>query len=206
VLIALVVSALVRAFLFQAFSIPSASMEDTLVENDRILVSKIGTKLSPLRRGDIVVFVRPGDWVLADSARSGTPGTLTTMLSWLGVVPSDSEQHLVKRVIGVPGDRVVCCDQRGRITINMAPLDDDFTKPGGRSDTVAFDVMVPVGRYFVMGDNREGSVDSRSQLGVASGTVAAELMVGRVVAVVWPLSRVQAVAPPSAFETIPVAP
>ncbi len=185
---ALVLSALVRAFLVQAFYVPSASMEDTLKVSDRILASKITTTLAGVSRGEIVVFKDPGDW-LEDPPppADGVAGAIHNALTFVGLVPSDTGQDLVKRVIGVAGDRVACCDVDGRIVLNGVPLDEDYII--GPTDQEAFDIIVPPGSVFVMGDNRGNSRDSRYHLDVDNGGVPVDNVVGRVFLVVWPFSQ-----------------
>ena len=198
VVVALVLSALIRAFLLQAFYVPSASMEETLRPGDRIIASKITTNVSGVERGEIVVFKDPGDWLPAplpppDDWRTWVRRALT----FIGVLPSDSGDDLVKRVIGVGGDRVACCDAEGRIVVNGVPLDEDYII--GPTDQVRFDVSVPEGGMFVMGDNRGDSRDSHYHLEVNDGAVPADNAVGRVVVVLWPLDRLAIERIPAIF-------
>ncbi len=195
---ALVLSALVRAFLVQAFYVPSASMEDTLQVSDRILASKITTTLGGVSRGEIVVFKDPGDW-LDDPPppAGGLAGALHNGLTFVGLLPSDTGQDLVKRVIGVAGDRVACCDVDGRIVLNGVPLDEDYII--GPTDQVQFDIIVPPGSVFVLGDNRGNSRDSRYHLDVDNGGVPVDNVVGRVFLVVWPFSQFSTETIPDIF-------
>ncbi|MDO8307360.1 MAG: signal peptidase I [Actinomycetota bacterium] len=195
---ALVLSALVRAFLAQAFYVPSASMEDTLQVNDRILASKITTSLGGVTRGEVVVFKDPGGWLPdPEPSPEGFPGMVRTAFTFVGLLPSDSGQDLVKRVIGIEGDRVACCDDSGRILLNGVALDEDYII--GPTDQVRFDVVVPKGAVFVMGDNRGNSRDSRFHLDVADGGVPEPNVVGRVFLVVWPLSQVGTMPIPAVY-------
>lgn len=197
---ALVLSALVRAFLIQAFYVPSASMEDTLLEGDRIIAAKIATTVSGVNRGDVVVFKDPGDWLPDPDptlAPTGVRGAVRTGLTFIGVLPSDSGQDLVKRVIAIEGDRIACCDADGRIVLNDVPLVEDYTK--GPTNQVQFDVVVPPGGAFVMGDNRGDSRDSRYHLETDSGAIPTSAVVGRVVLVVWPFNRFATVPVPDVF-------
>ena len=198
VVVALALSALLRAFLIQAFYVPSASMEDTLRPGDRIIASKITTEISGVSRGEIVVFKDPGDW-LPDPVPGGDSwrARVRDGLTFIGVLPSDSGDDLVKRVIGVAGDRVACCDAEGRIVVNGVPLDEDYIV--GRTDQVRFDVTVPPASMFVMGDNRANSRDSRYHLDLSEGAVPESNAVGRVVLVVWPFSRLALESIPSIF-------
>lgn len=191
--VALGLSFLVRTFIVQAFYVPSQSMEDTLMPNDRILASKLSTRFAGVDRGQIVVFRDPGDWL--DAAQKKSPGGLAGLLEWVGLLPSNTGDDLVKRVIGVGGDHVRCCSTDGRIVLNGVPLTEPYIKPGDTTDDVRFDVTVPQGRIFVMGDNRNASADSRYHLNENHGTVPVDNVVGRVVLTVRPVS---------AFSTHPV--
>lgn len=198
VVCALVLSALVRAFLVQAFYVPSASMEDTLLISDRIVASKISTTMGGVGRGDVVVFKDPGGW-LPDPPEppGGIRGALRTGLTFIGLLPSDSGKDLVKRVIGIGGDRVACCNADGQIVLNGVPLLEDYII--GPTNQVQFDVTVPDGGVFVMGDNRGNSQDSRFHLEVDNGAVPVDDVVGRVVLVLWPLNRIATVPVPEIF-------
>jgi signal peptidase I len=187
--VALVLSVLVRTFVAQAFFVPSGSMENTLLVQDRILVSKLSTEIGGVQRGEIVVFTDPGDWLPVPETPTGLSGAFREALIWVGLLPSDTGEDLVKRVIGVGGDHVVCCNVKSQIVLNGVPLVEPYVKPGSRTDQVHFDITVPQGRVFVMGDNRGDSSDSRFHLDVEQGTVPTDNVVGRVVAVIWPVSR-----------------
>ena len=210
---AVVVASLLRALVGQMFLIPSASMQSTLLVKDRVVVEKI----SSVKRGQVVVFSDPGGWLV------GTPlqqrGRIGRALEFVGVLPDTSTEHLVKRVVGMPGDHVVCCDARQRITVNDKPLDETgylFVEPGGARvapSDIPFDVVVPRKRVFVLGDNRADSRDSRCHLNdVRGGTVRGEnafvsedLIVGRAVAVVWPLSEAKRLPAPLTLTAVPLA-
>ena len=202
---ALILSALVRACLVQAFYVPSASMEDTLMVSDRIIASKISTRIAGVSRGEVVVFRDPGDWLPdppppADSLRSKARSALT----FIGLLPSDTGQDLVKRAIGIAGDRVACCDAQGRIEVNGVGLDEPYIK--GPTDQVAFDIVVPPQSMFVLGDNRGDSRDSRYHLEVNNGGIPLANAVGRVVLVVWPFASFGTLPIPAVFGSIPAAP
>jgi signal peptidase I len=186
VVAALVISAVVRTFLIQAFWVPSGSMEDTLMRGDRILVWKPGGEPG---RGDVVVFRDPGDWLADPVPQQGLSGLVVTAGTWLGILPSSSGDDLVKRVIGVGGDTVECCSPDGRIVRNGEPLDEPYLYPGDPTDQVTFSVTVPEGRLFVMGDHRSDSADSRYHLEDQDGTVPVENVVGAAKVVMWPISR-----------------
>ena len=129
---ALVLSFIVKTWLIQAFYIPSGSMEDTLVRDDRVIVSKLTPGPFDLDRGDVVVFEDPGDWLgtVPESAQSGTRESVRHALQFVGLLPDDSDDHLIKRVIGLPGDHVVCCDEDGQLTINGVSITEPYIKPG----------------------------------------------------------------------------
>ena len=201
---ALILSALVRAFLVQAFFVPSSSMEDTLLISDRIIASKITTNISGVQRGEIVVFKDPGGWLPEPPPpEGGLRGAIRTGLTFIGLIPSDSGKDLVKRVIGLGGDRVQCCDAQGRILVNGEALDEPYII--GPTTQVLFDIVVPPDSMFVMGDNRGNSRDSRFHLEQANGSVPVGNVVGRVVLVVWPFNRLATEPIPEVFGTIPPA-
>lgn len=198
IVIALVISAFVRAFLVQAFYVPSASMEMTLVPNDRIVASRITTRISGIDRGEVVVFKDPGGWLPEPPPPpDGLRGALTSALTFVGLLPSDSGSDLVKRVIGIGGDTVACCDAEGRIVLNGVPLNEDYIQ--GPTDQVRFDVVVPPDSMFVMGDNRGDSRDSRYHLDVDGGAVPVTSAVGRVVLIVWPFENLGLLPIPDIF-------
>jgi signal peptidase I len=197
--VALALSVLVRTFVAQAFYVPSSSMEETLQIQDRILVSKLSTQYGGVNRGEIIVFTDPGGWLPPPETPSGMAGTLRNALMWVGLLPTDTGEDLVKRVIGVGGDHVVCCNAKQQIVLNGVGLVETYVKPGSKTDQVKFDVTVPSGRVFVMGDNRGDSSDSRFHLDDQQGTVPVPNVVGRVVAVIWPSSRWSGEPIPSIF-------
>lgn len=196
--LALVVSAVVKTFLVQMFFVPSGSMRPLFVENDRILVQKISYETGSVHRGDVVVFDDPGGrWLGAEGAPRLTP--FQKLLSEIGLYPTGG--HLVKRVIGIGGDRVACCDAKGRVTVNGVPLKErGFIMKGALPSERHFDVKVPKGRLWVMGDNRGNSEDSRFHQELPGhGTVPEKDVVGKVWAIVWPFDRVHRVGEPATF-------
>lgn len=202
--IALTLAIVIKAFFVQAFYIPSGSMRDTLVNDDRILVQKVSYWGGEPQRGDIVVFADPGGWLDPAEVRTAD-NVLTKGLEMLGLYPTGG--HLVKRVIGVGGDRVRCCNKQGQLVVNGTPLDEeDYLFPGVKPSLVRFDIEVPQDRLWVMGDNRPNSGDSRLHLGdPGGGTVAVEDVVGKVFSVVWPLSNAKILRRPAVFEDVPDA-
>lgn len=208
---AILVSSLLRGFVGQMFLIPSESMQNTLHVNDRVLVEK----LSSLKRGQIVVFRDPGGWLTGTDAQGRGP--IGKAFQFIGVLPDTSTEHLIKRAIGLPGDHVVCCDDQGRVSVNDQPLNETAYLPitadgsTAKPSTIRFDVVVPAERLFVMGDNREHSRDSRCHLndvqaGAQKGDnafVPEDLVVGRAIAVVWPLSNAGTLPTPATFENLP---
>ena len=205
-IIAFGVVLLLTTFVARPFSIPSGSMEDTLQVGDRVLVNKVTYRLRPVERGDVVVFDGTDSFVAAGEVPQRGP--ITGALSWLGqsvgVVPPDSTDF-VKRVIGLAGDHVVCCDAEGRITVNEVPLQEDtYIFPGDVPSDMNFDVIVPEAKLWVMGDHRSNSADSRYHLGdPGGGMVPQSRVVGRVMNVIWPLGRLQSIPIPETFARIP---
>ncbi len=200
--IALVLAVVIKALFMQAFYIPSGSMNDTLVFNDRILVQKISYwGGGEPARGDIVVFSDPGGW-LDDTADQQAANVLTKGLELVGLFPTGG--HLVKRVIAVGGDTVQCCDKKGRVRVNGTPLEErDYLAPGTRPSLITFKQEVPEGYLWVMGDNRAESADSRVHLGdPGGGFVPVDDVVGKVFSVVWPLNHVKLVTRPDTFEAV----
>src|SRR6478752_1109472 len=167
VLVAILVSFLVKTFVVRSFYIPSGSMEDTLLVNDRILVDEITPHFGGYDRGDIVVFEDPGGWLppTTEPARPPVVEGLDWLLSIVGLSAPDSDDHLVKRIIGLPGDHVVCCNPLGQITVNDVPIDETLylklPTAGDPASGDSFDVTVPPGNLWVLGDNRYRSKDSR---------------------------------------------
>ncbi|MEY9847127.1 signal peptidase I [Streptacidiphilus sp. BW17] len=193
IVVALGITLLLQTFLVQVFSIPSGSMQNTIAIGDRVAVDK----LSPWfgwepQRGDVIVFNDPSDWLKNDPVpQSGAVvGALKSTFTFLGLLPSDRD--LIKRVIGVPGDTVVCCDGTGRITVNGKPIDEPYLYPGNPPSRIPFKVTVPPGELWVMGDHRDISADSRYHMTEPGGGFVPEKdVVGRAVAVVWPVSHWQ---------------
>ena len=203
--IALLVMMLVRGFLVQSFYVPSGSMEPTIQPGDRILVNKLISGES-LRRGDVVVFDGTTTFAAADRTAYQSKGVSGRVLAGVAsLVGLDlGEQDFVKRVVGLSGDHVVCCDQQGRISVNGTPVAEPYLQPGDQPSELSFDITVPAGRLWVMGDHRSDSADSRAHLGdPGGGTVALDDVVGRASATYWPLSRLGGFDTPLALADIP---
>lgn len=200
VLVAIIVSALLRAFVLQAFVVPTGSMEHTIRKDERIVVQKFGD----VERGQVIVFEDPGGWIGA-SEEAGTPrGPVGQALEFVGLLPSSAHNHLVKRVVGVPGDHVVCCDRRGRVTVNDQPLSErGYLFPGDVPSEERFDVVVPEDALWVMGDHRARSGDSRCHLVDGTAFVPLDRVTGRAVAIVWPLSSARTLPAPDTFDSVP---
>ncbi|MFZ4893724.1 signal peptidase I [Plantibacter sp. Mn2098] len=195
VLIAIVVSFFIKTFLVRSFYIPSASMENTLQINDRILVNELQPKVFGLAHGDVVVFTDPGGWLPASPPspdQNSFGQAVNGFLTFIGLGTADSDDHLIKRVIGLPGDHVVCCGASGQIEVNGKPLDEPYIiRPAnGAAGAVPFDVTVPAGQLWVMGDNRYNSQDSsRNQNLPGKGFVPIDDVVGRAFVITWPVNR-----------------
>lgn len=207
VIAALIISALIRAFVVQVFVIPSGSMENTLLPGDRILVSKLVPKWRDLNRGDVVVFTDTQGWLSKSDAASKTD-FITKALVFIGLRPESSEQHVVKRIIGMPGDHVKCCNSMGQITVNgVAVNETGYIKPGEAPSDEPFDVTVPKGHLWLMGDNRAHSADSRFHLDdKSSGFVPIKDVVGRAFMIMYPFDRFGRVTTTKAFTGIPYVP
>ncbi|MDR7381544.1 signal peptidase I [Promicromonospora iranensis] len=207
---ALILSWLIKTLLVQPFYIPSASMEDTLTEGDRVMASRLTPGPFDLEHGDIVVFVDPGDWLPPYPAPDRGPvgNAAVSFLTTVGLLPQDTGDHLIKRLVGLPGDTVVCCDAEGRVSVNGAAIDETYIKPGSEPSQDPFEVTVPDGMLWVMGDNRQNSQDSRYNRGKpGGGFVPVDNVVGTAFATVWPLDRLDWHSTPShVFAGVPDAP
>jgi signal peptidase I len=209
-LVAFCMAVLIRSFLVQAFYIPSGSMEDTLLVGDRVLVNKVVYDLRSPHRGEVIVFKGPDNWV-PENPIDTSAGFFSKVASGLGDlvgVSRPGEKDFIKRVIGVPGDRVSCCDTEGRVFVNGKPLDEPYVHQNSPLDVDAdsrvcrsrnFDeVLVPPGQLFVMGDHRIVSQDSRCE-----GTIPIDHVIGKAFVIVWPSGRWGGLDVPDTFNDVP---
>jgi signal peptidase I len=206
VVFALVLMLVIKTYAIQAFFIPSSSMENTLDIGDKVLVNKLVYHFRPIGRGDIIVFNGDGSWDPATPAGSSDPviGGFDRLghaiVGLFGISPGVHDY--IKRVIGVPGDHVACCDASGQVTVNGVPLSEkSYLYPGNPPSLVRFSVTVPPGRLWVMGDHRSVSYDSRGHRGdPGGGTIPESQVVGRAFVIMWPPSRAGLLNIPATFE------
>ena len=193
VVVALVVSLFIKTFVVQFFYIPSGSMENTLQVKDRVAVNKIPFISKSINRGDVVVFRDPDDWLpeIIDYSTNQYVAKAKNGLVAVGVLPNPAKQYLVKRVIGVAGDHIVCCTKAGNLTINDVEVTEPYIYAGNKPSEMKFDVTVPAGKLWVMGDHRGASADSRYHPDdINKGFVPVSKVTGRVVAVIWPFKNI----------------
>ena len=194
--VALLISFMIKTFLIRSFYIPSGSMEQTLLLNDRIIVNQLQPGLFPVEHGDVVVFRDPGGWLPPQQPveQNAIVAGIDWILSVVGLSAPDSNDHLIKRVIGLPGDHVVCCNALGQMSVNGVPLSEEpyVSLPPGETEVSKddFDVVVPADSLWVMGDNRYNSKDSRyNGTTPGKGFVPMDNVVGRAFVISWPLNR-----------------
>ncbi|WP_439900826.1 signal peptidase I [Streptomyces somaliensis] len=194
-------------FAIQPFQIPSGSMEPTLRVGDRVIVNKLAYRFGARpARGDVVVFDGAGSFVPGVPEKGPVTGLLRDAAAALGLA-EPSGTGFVKRVVGVGGDRVACCDEAGRIEVNGAPVEEAYLHPGDAPSEVRFDIAVPDGALWVMGDHRARSRDSRDHLGApGGGTVPVDTVIGRADWIAWPARRWSGVEATDAFGAVPEAP
>jgi signal peptidase I len=196
IVIALVVSLFIKTFVVQFFYIPSGSMENTLQIDDRVAVNRIPFIANDIKRGDVVVFRDPDNWLPAADL-GDSPFVIAKLKSALvavGVLPNPAKQYLVKRVVGVAGDRVICCNNNGKLTVNGKEMNEPYIFAGNVPSDMNFDVKVPKGKLWVMGDHRGASADSRfHQDDINKGFVPVNRVTGRVLAVIWPIKNISLV-------------
>ncbi|HEY6496165.1 MAG TPA: signal peptidase I [Trebonia sp.] len=202
IVVALVLALVIKSFVVQAFFIPSGSMQNTLAIGDRVLINKVVYHLRPIHRGDIVVFDGTGSWNIDDpSASSNIFGKAVDELEGLVGISQDPNIY-IKRVIGLPGDHVVCCNAAGQVTVNGVPLSESsYLYPGNKPSATKFNVTVPPGRLWVMGDHRLISYDSRGHQGdPGGGTIPESGVLGRAFVIIWPPSQAGFLNIPATFE------
>ena len=198
---AVVLAVIVKTFFVQAFYIPSASMEPEMQIDDKLLVQKVSYWTGDPKRGDIIVFDDPGGWL--GSAESAGPGNIVQRsLEVIGLYPSGG--HLIKRVVGVGGDTVSCCDDEGRLKVNGESIDEPYLADAEANADRTYEVEVPEGYLWVQGDNRGNSSDSRYHLGdPGGGFIREDDVVGKAWLRVWPFSRFGFIGGTDAFEKVP---
>ncbi|MGW1894970.1 signal peptidase I [Streptomyces sp. NPDC002004] len=206
--VAVLIALVLKTFLVQAFVIPSGSMEQTIRIGDRVLVDKLtpwfGAKP---HRGDVVVFQDPGHWLEQEQGKKKSDPVVVKQvkegLTFIGLLPSDNERDLIKRVVAVGGDDVKCCDAQGRVTVNGTPLNEPYIHPGNKPSDFAFEVRVPQGRLFVMGDHRADSADSRFHRNEGyGGTVSEDSVVGRALVIAWPVGHWRKLEEPDTYASV----
>ena len=185
ILYALVIAFLVKTFLLRGFYIPSGSMEQTLQVNDRVFINVAGSYFSEPKRGDVIVFKDSQGWI---PSTQKTSSPLKDALSFAGILPDTSSNFLVKRVIGTPGD-VVESDGTGKIKVNGVEITEPYLYPGNPPSEMPFKVTVPAGKYFVMGDHRSNSADSRYHISDGTAFISKDDVQGNVFVVAWPLNH-----------------
>lgn len=197
---------LLSHYVMQPFLIPSGSMEPTLRVGDRLLVNKLAYRFGSVpRRGDVIVFDGTGSFVQQAPSRNPVTHALRGAAAALGLAePADTDY--IKRVVGVGGDHVVCCDKRGRLEVNGRPVREEYLYPGNPPSEVPFDIVVPDGTLWVMGDHRSRSSDSRDHLGEpGGGTVPLDRVIGRAGWIAWPFAHWSSLPPAGAFAQVPAA-
>jgi signal peptidase I len=211
IVVALTIALVIKSFVVQPFFIPSSSMEDTLLVGDKVLVNKLVYHFRSIQPGDIIVFNGDGSWNpnppaakppsnIFAHAYDDTLGWLFHQISGLFGTPAD-QVDFIKRVIGTPGDRVACCNAQGLVTVNGVPLhESSYLYPGAAPSQIHFNIVVPPGRLWVMGDNRQVSDDSRLRMSdPGGGTIPENMVIGRAFVVIWPPSHWKFLSIPSTF-------
>ena len=181
-------------------------MENTLQVNDRVGVNKIGNFFSEIKRGEVVVFRDSAGWLPdPDPAEAGIVGKAKSALVFVGILPNPAKQYLIKRVIGVGGDRIVCCDATHHLKVNNISVKEPYIFKGDRPSDTDFKVTVPKGFIWVMGDHRSASTDSRYQPDSANnGLVPLSKVVGRATFIIWPFGNIALLEKGEDLKKIPV--
>ena len=203
---ALVLSIIVKTFFIQFFYIPSGSMENTLQVNDRVGVNKLGALFSDIKRGEVVVFRDPANWLSPNyDDTSGFRKVIKDSLVFVGVLPDPSKQYLIKRVIGVGGDKVRCCGKDGKIEVNGVSINEPYIYEGDKASDSEFEVEVPQGFIWVMGDHRGASADSRFHTDDPNkGMVPLDKVTGQATFIIWPFSNLAILEKGEDLSKIPV--
>ena len=200
IIIAILISTGLKTWVVRSFYIPSGSMMETLQIDDRVLVNQLAPRFGPANRGDIIVFDDPDHWLSEAETSEYKPNPV---LEFVGLAPSDAGKQLVKRVIGVGGDTVECCDAQGRILVNGEPIDETYLDDDTAPSEMEFSVTVPEGHYWVMGDNRSNSADSRYHVDTEP-YVSEDNVVGTVFLINWPFKHFTWMSNPEAvFADVP---
>jgi signal peptidase I len=203
IVVALFLTLVIKTYAIQAFYIPSGSMQNTLEIGDRVLVNKLSFEFGTIHRGDIVVFSGDGTW------DPGVPPPSTNFFSRFGQSVESmfgfakGQNDFIKRVIGLPGDKVACCDAQGRLTVNGVALNEkSYLYPGNPPSQQRFSVTVPADSLWVMGDHRDVSYDSRGhRYGFpGGGSIPKSAVVGRAFIKIWPVSQIGFLSVPSTFQ------
>lgn len=192
VIVALAVSLVIKTFLVQFFYIPSGSMENTLQINDRVAVNKVPFIGNSIKRGDVVVFRDPDNWLPEPFTGDQNKYLAKVKEAFVavGVLPNPAKQYLVKRVIGVAGDKVECCSKNKKLMINGKEINEPYIFAGNSPSDTNFNVTVPAGKIWVMGDHRAASADSRfHQEDINHGMVPTSKVTGKVVGIIWPIKN-----------------
>ena len=193
IVVALVVSLFIKTFVVQFFFIPSGSMENTLQIDDRVAVNKLPFIAKSVNRGDVVVFRDPANWLptpVEEVSGNKIIAKAKEALVFTGVLPNPAKQYLVKRVIGVAGDKVECCSKNKKLMINGVEIDEPYIFAGNSASDTNFNVTVPEGKIWVMGDHRAASADSRfHQEDINHGMVPTSKVTGRVLGIIWPIKN-----------------
>jgi signal peptidase I len=201
-IVAVIVSLIIKTFVVQFFYIPSGSMENTLQVKDRVAVNKVPFISREINRGDVVVFHDPANWLPAWNNQEGNKylHKAKDLLVAVGILPNPTKQFLVKRVIGKGGDNVQCCSANGKLLVNGKETNEPYIFAGNEPSDMKFNVTVPKGKVWVMGDHRGASADSRyHQDDINKGFVPESEIVGRVVAVIWPFKNAKLIERVNAF-------
>lgn len=192
IIVALAVSIVIKTFLVQFFYIPSGSMENTLQINDRVAVNKVPFIGKSIKRGDVVVFRDPDNWLPEPYVGDQNKflAVVKDAFVAVGVLPNPAKQYLVKRVIGVAGDKVECCSKDKKLMINGIEIEEPYIFAGNTASDTNFNVTVPAGKVWVMGDHRGASADSRfHQDDINNGMVPTAKITGKVVGIIWPIKN-----------------